>query len=161
MTPNNAFESRRADTAEPVPSVAANTADAEDPLRSLSTKAVKTLYRRARSVRTLCFFWLLVIAISIVEIYAAKPGSAIPLVGTVFVLVTAAAFMGTWRFQHWGRILSIALCVVILLVFPWGTIFGILGLAALIGSKALFGPNRLSQAHLQQEVEYRKAHNVA
>ena len=150
-----------ANSAEPVPSVAAITTGAENPLRSLSTKAVKTLYLRARSVRTLCFFWLLVIAISIVEIYAAKPGSAVPVVGTVFVLVTAAAFLGSWRFQHWGRILSIALCVVILLVFPWGTIFGILGLAALIGSKPVFGGNRLSQAQLQQEIEYRKAHNVA
>jgi thiol:disulfide interchange protein len=148
-------------SAEPVPSVAAIITGAENPLRSLSTKAVKTLYRRARSVRTLCFFWLLVMAMSIVEIYGAQPGSAVPVVGTVFVLVTAAAFLGTWRFQHWGRILSIALCVVILLVFPWGTIFGILGLAALIGSKPLFGGNRLSQAQLQREIEYRRAHNVA
>ena len=134
---------------------------AESPLRSLSTKTVKSLYRRARSVRTLCFFWLLVIAMSIVSIFAAQPGSAAPVIGGVLSLLAAAAFFGTWRFQHWGRILSIVLCVAILLIFPWGTIFGILGLAALIGSKPLFGDNRLSQQQLQQEIEYRKANNVA
>lgn len=134
---------------------------AESPLGSLSTKEVKKLYRRARSVRTLCFFWLLAIAMSVVFIYAAPPGSATPLIGSGFAVLAAVAFVGTWRFQHWGRILSIVLCVAILPVFPWGTIFGILGLAALIGSKPLFGSNRISKEQLQQELERRKGLSVA
>jgi len=112
-------------------------------------------------VRTLCFFWLLAIAMAVVSIFAAQPGSAAPVIGAVFAVLAAVAFVGTWRFKHWGRILSIALCVAILLAFPWGTIFGILGLAAFIGSKPLFGDNRLSQQQLRQEIEYRKANNVA
>src|SRR5882762_10182597 len=145
---------------EPAALEAAATVSADSPLRSLSTKAVKNLYRRARSVRTLCFFWLLAIAMAVVSIFAAQPGSAAPVIGAVFAVLAAVAFVGTWRFKHWGRILSIALCVAILLAFPWGTIFGILGLAALIGSRPLFGGNRLSQEQLQREIEYRKAHTV-
>ena len=130
-------------------------------LQSLPTKAVKSLYRRARSLRTLCFFCLLVIAMCVVSIFAAQPGSAAQIIGTIFALLAAATFFGMWRFQHWGRILGIALCVLLLPIFPWGTIFGILGLAALIGSKPLFGEGRFSQEQLRQEVEHRKVSHVA
>jgi hypothetical protein len=137
----------------------ADTADTENPLRLLSTKETRNLYRRARSIRTLCFFWLLAIAMSLVFIFSASPGSMTIPICSAFVVLAAAAFFGTWRFQHWGRILSIALCVAILPVFLWGTIFGILGLVALIGSKPLFGPHRFSQRQLREEMEHRKTNN--
>lgn len=130
-------------------------------LQSLPTNAVKNLHRRARSLRTLCFFWLLVIAMCVVSIFAAQPGSLIPVIGSIIALLAAAAFLGMWRFQHWGRIVGIVLCVLLLPILPWGTIFGFLGLAALIGSKPLFGDSRLSQEQLRKEIEHRKASNVA
>jgi len=98
---------------------------------------------------------------SVLLIYAAPRGSATILIAPVFVLLAAAAAFGTWRLQIWGRYLSIVLCIAILAVFPWGTIFGILGLVALIGSGPLFGADRISQEQLRQELQYRKANNVA
>ena len=133
----------------------------EGRLRSMSTKGVRRLYTRARSIRTLCFFWLLAIAMSVLLMYAAPPGSVTIFIAPAFVVLAAVAAFGTWRYEPWGRYLSIALCIAILAVFPWGTLFGVLGLFALIGSKALFGTNRISQEQLHQELQYRKANNVA
>lgn len=136
-------------------------ASPESPLPSLSTKAVKSLYRRARSLRTLCLFWLLLIAMCVASISAAQPGSAAPVIGASIALLATATFFGMWRFQHWGRILGIVLCVLLLPIFPWGTIFGILGLAALVGSRPLFGEGRYSQEQLRKEIEHRKTSHVA
>ena len=88
----------------------------------------------------------------VVSGFAAQAGSIAPVVAPVVGLLAAAPFVGMWRFQHWGRILGIVLCVVLLPIRPWGTIFGVLGLAALVGSKPLFGENRLSLEQLRREI---------
>ena len=59
------------------------------------------------------------------------------------------------------HLLSIALCIAIPPFLIWGTVFGVLRLLTLVGSKRLFGPDRISLAQLRDEVNYRKANNVA
>ena len=130
-------------------------------LTSLSTKEIKKLYNLSRSVRALSFFWLLAVALCVVYTYAATPGTMALIMFPTFAVLAAFAAVGSWLFQNWARILGMILCVILLLAFPVGTIFGVLGFIALWGSKRLFGPNRLSQNQLQKELEHRKSNNVA
>jgi len=133
----------------------------DNALTSLSTKEIKKLYNLSRSVRALSFFWLLAIALCVVYSATATPGTMALVMFPTFAVLAAFAAVGSWLFQNWSRILSMLLCVILLLAFPIGTIFGILGFIALWGSKRLFGPNRLSQKQLQKELERRKLDNVA
>jgi len=139
----------------------ANDSSDDNALTSLSTKEIKKLYSLSRSVRALSFFWLLSIALCVVYTYTAAPGTMALIMFPTFAVLAAFAAVGSWLFQNWSRILSMILCVILLLAFPIGTIFGILGFIALWGSKRLFGPSRLSQKQLQKELEQRKLNNAA
>lgn len=139
----------------------ANGSGDDNALTSLPTKEIKKLYNLSRSVRALSFFWLLAISLCVVYTATATPGTLALVMFPTFAVLAAFAAVGIWLFQNWSRILSMILCVILLLAFPIGTIFGILGLSALWGSKRLFGPNRLSQKQLQKELEHRKLNNVA
>jgi Protein of unknown function (DUF2569) len=134
----------------------ANNSGDQNTLTSLSTKEIKKLYNLSRSVRALSFFWLLVIALCVVFTATAAPGTMALVMFPTFAVLAAFAAVGIWLFQSWSRILSMVLCVILLLAFPIGTIFGVLGFIALWGSKRLFGPNRLSQKQLHKELEHRK-----
>lgn len=142
---------------EPVEKVA----ERQRALRAMSRADIKKLYNRARSVRTLGFFWLLAIAMAVLFLSASPFGSFRFMLIATFAVLAAAAIVGIWRHEQWGRYLSIGLCVAILPFLIWGTIFGALGLYALAGSKRLFGPDCITQAELRDELNYRKANNVA
>ena len=142
-------------------SLPANDAGGENALTSLSTKEIKKLYNLSRSARALSFFWLLAIALCVGFTATAAPGTMALVMFPTFAVLAGFAAVGIWLFQNWSRILSMILCVILLLAFPIGTIFGILGFIALWGGKRLFGPNRLSQKQLQKELEHRKLSNVA
>jgi hypothetical protein len=79
----------------------------------------------------------------------------------VYAGLAVLAAIGSFLFKTWSRLLSMALCVLLLIAFPIGTIFGVLGLIALWGSKPLFGSNRISQDQLRAELKLRESNNVA
>ncbi len=133
----------------------------ESVLTSLSTKEVKKLHNLSRSVRTLSFFWLLATALCIVYTYTATPQTIGSIIFPTYAVLAAVAAVGSFLFKMWSRIFSMILCVLLLIAFPIGTIFGILGLLVLWGSKRLFGPNRISQSQLKEELERRQLNNVA
>ncbi|HEY0874403.1 MAG TPA: hypothetical protein VGD94_13105 [Vicinamibacterales bacterium] len=68
---------------------------------------------------------------------------AIGLTGTflmILLLVLSVpglvAGFGLWSFKSWARILGIVLCALNLILFPWGTVFGIYGLWVLLNRES-------------------------
>lgn len=134
---------------------------AESALSLLSTKEVKKLHNRSRSLRALSFFWLLAAALCVVFTATAAPQTVGSIIYPVYAGLAVLAAIGSFLFKTWSRLLSMALCVLLLIAFPIGTIFGVLGLIALWGSKPLFGSNRISQDQLRAELKLRESNNVA
>ena len=74
----------------------------------------------------------------------------------VFMGVTA---IGLMKRSQWGRVMAIISSILMLVLFPIGTIVGVLALGAL-NSKQLFGPARFDHRLLEAEFGYRKKHKI-
>ncbi len=56
----------------------------------------------------------------------------------------------------WGRIVGFIFCAYLLILFPIGTLIGIFGIVALVGSEPLFGKDGWRAQELKKEYKQRK-----
>ncbi len=124
-------------------------------------RRLKKLRNNSHSIRALMVLMIVVGILgtsgSLVTLVIERQESAFGgLVITILVFVTG---IGLMRRSQWGRVLAIICSLCMLLLLPVGTIIGALALGAL-GSKQLFGPNRINHRALETEFRYRRKNNI-
>lgn len=125
-------------------------------------KQLKKLRNDSNSIRALMVLLFLpgtfgVLGAS-VELANSKGDPKVAVGLAVFIFMGVAA-IGLMKRSQWGRVVAIITSILMLVLFPIGTIVGALALGAL-GSKQLFGPARLDHRLLEAEFKYRKKHKV-
>lgn len=123
----------------------------------LSTKELRKLWNHSSSIRALAFLFFFGAAACILGSMAMMAGKLF--FGVYFAIVASlvlfVAGIGLMKRTEWGRVLGFALCGLALILFPLGTIIGILSLMALSCGR-LFGADRLVHGELDAELKHRK-----
>lgn len=120
----------------------------------LTTKELRKFWNHSSSIRALVFlFFFCGVAMMAGGLFY---GVYFALVASLVLFVAGTGLM---RRTEWGRILGFVLCGLALILFPLGTIIGILSLMALSCGK-LFGPERFVHRELDAELKYRKKNRV-
>jgi hypothetical protein len=127
-------------------------------LTSYSFEEVQKLYNTSRNVSTIggiCAFFavmyllMFLLFVSVFESSQEELGAMALLFGAMILFSMSA--IGLFKRTNWGRTLGIISCVLLLLVFPIGTIIGIVGIRALSSAPGLFGGNTLTHDEIKNE----------
>ena len=124
-------------------------------------KQLKKLRNNSHSIRSLMVLLILVGSLGTIGCLAtlASEIQDSALGGLAITILVFMSGIGLLRRSHWGRILAFICSLFMLLLFPIGTIIGALSLGAL-GSRQLFGPNRIDHRALEAEFRYRKKNRI-
>ena len=143
------------------------TREGPDVLWDMTFKQVRKLYLASVNIRALAFIYALG-ALGLVAtggmmfvdanpaVNAAAPAAVMGPVLVVMGVVWVAGVVTSYTRPRWGRWLGVALCVLMLLSIPWGTLIGILGLIAYAQGGKLFGPERIEHKDVAAVYKLRK-----
>jgi len=127
-------------------------------LSDLDFKKLKKLYYRSCNVNAITFLIGLALIFILVGLFQSRDqiDSLFLLMISGLVVFYVLAIVGLYTRKSWGRILGIIVSVLSLINVPVGTLIGIFGLFAFIGSPQLFGENRFTHEALKTEFKWQK-----
>lgn len=129
-------------------------------LQARSTRAVRTLYYFSLVLQHLTALWLLSFLCTVAMLMPLPwlPAALQNLPDTallVSLLTLALVTVGSSRRTRWGQVSGILLSLMLVSVFPLGTVFGLIGLVVYVRAGRLFGSGAASHRQLQQEYAQR------
>lgn len=131
-------------------------------VKNLSDKELKKLFFLSTGVEQFCIFLLFslfcTVAMAMPVTWPGQPEAATGSPGAIMAsLVTlSVVVVGGFRRNRLGYFAGIGLCLLLVAVFPVGTVFGLIGLILYIKSARLFGRNAIPHSQLRQEYAWRR-----
>ena len=133
--------------------------------KELSFKNLKRLQYHSRTIRAMSYVWLIATPLLFFSLYGLiglRPSEIDLNVVKLILLVIYLPLQILLEIKRiaFGRWSGIVLCLITMLVWPIGTIFGLLGLVAYVAGGKLFGENKITHKELEMEYKHRRKNKI-
>jgi ABC-type glycerol-3-phosphate transport system permease component len=130
----------------------------EQSLDTISDQNLKRLYVKSKTLKRTTFLCILYVSVSLgclASSFIDNTWLLYPILAFLALLSLVTAFAISKR-PSWGRKQGVIFSMFSLILFPVGTVIGVVILTSLLGSERLFGPYRISHSRLNDETLRRK-----
>ncbi len=126
-------------------------------LADLEFNELKKLFYRSSNVRVIAVLISIAAVVLAITPFLVPEPPLHPFIYILLAIFYTVTVVGLFKRTYWGRGLGIVVSIISLINIPFGTIVGLFGLFAFIGSPRLFGEDRLTHQELKAEFNLQKA----